>query len=273
MAMNAICCDILRNEHGLDVWFGCRGNPCDREFPEILAGVPCYSYAPNLQNHPLRDNDVPRGFEGGVDHTGTQHPFDFILDFRYSIGSPLNTLFQCLREFGVLSLTVPCAGLRVQNLAASDDRYDVVLCTNSGGWKPVRGYRRGAELAECLRQRGLTVCDLAQRNIQRDFGLKRLLSLVQQARLYIGVETGPTHVVSGVHRRALVIQSGIHVSAFWNVYDRTHVVEADWSCGGRQCQVRRHEQCTIPEGVCIDRFAPEHLADLALELLKDRHDL
>src|SRR6478609_2073465 len=44
MVMNAICCDILRREHGLDVWFGCRYNPYDRDFPEILKGIPCYKY-------------------------------------------------------------------------------------------------------------------------------------------------------------------------------------------------------------------------------------
>lgn len=28
----------------------------------------------------------------------------------------------------------------------------------------------------------------------------------------------------------------IHRSDFWNIYDRTHVVEKDWPCGGRKCR-------------------------------------
>ena len=81
--MNAICCDLLRNRYGLDVWFGYRADPRDRDFPQVLDGVPHYRYAPNLRSFPLGDHRVPRGYSGGVDYRGERHPFDFIIDFRY----------------------------------------------------------------------------------------------------------------------------------------------------------------------------------------------
>src|SRR5690606_25044587 len=113
-----------------------------------------------------------------------------------------------------------------------------------------------------LRDRGLKVLDLAETNVRNHLGSAKLLSIVRAAKVYVGAETGPTHLVSGVHRRAVVIQSGIHNSAFWNVYDRTHVVEARWECGGRKCRVRKHAECRISEGVCVDRFDPGDLADV-----------
>jgi SAM-dependent methyltransferase len=260
--MNAICCDLLRNRYGLDVWFGLQNDAGDREFPELLEGVPHYPYSPDLRRDPLADHRAPRGFEGGIDHCGARHPFDFIIDFRYAVHSPYNAIFQCLMEFGIRKLDLPLAGFRVKNLPAPRERYDVVVCSTCAGWKPVRAYRRADELVAILRGKGMKVCDLSQTNIRTELGTAQLLSLVAAAGVYVGVETGPTHLVSGVHRQAVAIQSGIHKSAFWNIYDRTHVVEADWACGGRRCHVRRHEQCVIPEGVCIDRFAPRDLAQL-----------
>lgn len=270
MAMNAMCCDILRRDHGLDVWFGCRGNKYDREFPGFLRNVPCHSYSPNLHSHPLpRLDEPPRGYEGGTDHAGNALPFDFIIDFRYHIHAPANTLFQCLREFGIREFRGAYPGLPVHNLPETDDAPDVVLSLHCGGWKPVRAYRRGAELAQRLRAEGLKVLDISERLPDPGFKLVHLLSEVKAARLFVGVESGATHLVSGVHRKALILQAGIHRSAFWNIYERTHVVEGEWPCGGRACRVRTHEQCLQPDGVCIDRYAPKDLATLTLTLIQN----
>lgn len=269
MAMNAICCDVLRNQFGLDVWYGCRHNPYDRDFPVILQGVPCYKYQPDLRRYPLPVQNQQRGYEGGLDYIGQKHPFDFIIDFRYEIHRESNTIFQCLEEFGIQRLMLPCAGLQVHRLPKVKNTWDVVLCPDAGGWKPVRAYRRGSELEEALKRRGLSVLNISKTSGQGHvFKLPELLAQVQAAKLYIGVETGPTHLVSGVHRQALILQAGIHLSAFWNVYDRTHIVEMKWPCGGRKCRVRQHSDCKQPEGVCIDRFDPSDIADLALELIQ-----
>lgn len=270
MAMNAICCRILRDQFNLDVWYGCRHNPYDRDFPRILKGVPCYKYQPDLRGFPLPTQPAPRGYEGGLDYMGQKHPFDFIIDFRYEIHRELNTVFQCLEEFGVQQLPLPCGGLQVHRLPRAKETWDVVLSPDAGGWKPVRAYRRGGELEEALKRRGLSVLNISKTSGQgHAFKLPELLALVESAKLYIGVETGPTHLVSGVHRQALILQTGIHRSAFWNIYDRTHVVEKDWPCGGRKCRVRQHSECPQEEGVCIDRFAPEDIADLALQLIRN----
>lgn len=267
MVMNAICCDILRRQHGIDVWFGCRGNPYDRHFVEFLKGIPSYGFQPDLTSHPLPNQLPPRGYEGGLDHTGQKHPFDLIIDFRYHVGLEKNTLFQCLEEFGVSRLKVPCSGLPVHNLPQTREIYDVVLGLDCGGWKPVRGYRRGAELEKLLRKAGFKVLNLSKSVTKPPMKLSEILAHVSAAKLYIGVETGLTHLVSGVHQKALVIQAGIHRSAFWNVYDKTHVVEGMWSCGGRRCKVRKHQECKIAEGVCIDRFAPGDIGVLATKFI------
>ncbi|OYW71341.1 MAG: hypothetical protein B7Z37_28065 [Verrucomicrobia bacterium 12-59-8] len=270
MVMNAICCDILRREHGLDVWFGCRYNPYDRDFPEILKGIPCYKYQPDLRTHPLPNQAEPRGYAGGKDYAGQKHPFDFILDFRYHMHLEVNTLFQCLEEFGVSRMKVPCDGLPVHNLPGIGKTYDVVLSPDCGGWKPVRAYRRGVDLEVLLNKRGISVLNLSRSASHAKLRLPEVLAHVKAAKLFIGVETGPTHLVSGVHQQALVLQSGIHRSAFWNIYARTHVVEKEWACGGRKCQVRKHDECVIPEGVCMDRYAPEDIAELACELISNK---
>lgn len=265
--MTAICCQLLRERFGLDVWMGIWNDARDREFSAVVAGVPFYEYRPDVRGFPLKDHAVPRGFEGGNDHTGAKHPFDFIIDFRYQVHSSYNAIFQCLMEFGVRQLDIPISGLQVHNLPRSTAEYDVVLCTNCGGWKPVRAYRRRSELVELLCAQGLSVLDLAASDVCRAFGTAQLLAIVKNSRVWVGVETGPTHLVSGVHRQAIVIQAGIHASAFWNIYDRTIVIESDWSCGGRQCQVRRHAECSIPEGVCIDRYAPADIVKLVDQVL------
>lgn len=270
MVMNAICCDILRRQHGLDVWYGCRHNPYDRNFPNFLNGIPCYKYQPDLREHPLPEQMEPRGYAGGLDHTGEMHPFDFILDFRYHIGLEVNTLFQCLEEFGVKRLVVPCKGLPVRNLPPVEVPYDVVLALECGGWKPVRAYRRGAELEMLLRDAGLRVLNLSRAVVKPALKLVEILAQVKVAKLFIGVETGVTHLVSGVHKQALIIQSGIHRSAFWNVYDRTRVVEMAWPCGGRKCRVRRHEECLMDGGVCMDRFAPHDIAAMAMSMIQKK---
>ncbi len=270
MVMNAICCDILRREHGLDVWYGCRYNPSDRHFPDFLKDIPHYKYQPDLRTHPLPNQRPPRGYEGGVDYRGEKVPFDFVLDFRYHMYLKVSTLYQCLEEFGVSRLSVPCEGLPVHNLPDVPASYDVVLCLDCGGWKPVRAYRRGEELEAALHKRGLSVLNLSRSATSARFSLAEVLAHVKAAKLYIGVETGPTHLVSGVHQKALILQSGIHSSAFWNVYDRTHIVEKTWPCGGRNCQVRTHEQCTQPDGVCMDRYAPHDIAELAVNLIENK---
>lgn len=270
MVMNAICCDVLRRYHGLDVTFGCRGNFYDCEFPAFLDNIPCYTYQPNLREFPLPDQVGPRGYEGGVDYTGAKIPFDFVLDFRYQIHEPVNTLFQCLREFGVERLETPCEGLPVRNLPNVERPYDVVLSPHCGGWRPLRAYRHGDDLASLLRERGLSVLNVSDRLSDPTFRLSSMLAEVREAKLFIGVESGATHLVSGVHKQAIILQAGIHRSAFWNVYARTHVIEADWTCGGRKCRVRSHENCVVPDGVCIDRFAPEDVMELAIELLDRR---
>jgi hypothetical protein len=259
MVMNAICCDILRNEYGLNVWFGCRENPGDREFPYLLEGiVPCYTYKPDLHTYPLDHNKKPIGYENGIDHQGKELPFDIIIDFRYNIGMPQNTIFQCLTHFGINKIEPDIAGFRVnQNkLHVPVEKYDVVICGSTGGWKPVRSYRKTEELAEALEKRGLRTLDLTSvgKEIKKEYGAVGLLSIVNHAKYYIGTETGPTHLVSGVHSNAIVLQAGIHYSAFWNIYGRTKVLEQKLECGGRKCRVRVHEECKERKGVCIDRI-------------------
>lgn len=269
MVMNAICCYLLRQQFGLDVWYGCRFNSHDRFFPVLLKGVPCYKYQPDIQRYPLPKQASPRGYEGGLDHVGQMHPFDFIIDFRYHIHREYNAIFQSLMEFGVHELKIPCSGLPVHNLPEVSEYYDVIISPDCGGWKPVRGYRRSSELEAALRQRGFSVLNISRESgVGHILKIPELLAHAKAARLYIGVETGPTHLVSGVHKKAIVVQSGIHRSAFWNVYERTHVIESVWPCGGRKCHVRRHEQCEVREGVCIDRFSAKDIADLAVELLE-----
>jgi hypothetical protein len=257
MVMNAVCCDILRNEYGLDVWFGCRENPCDIDFPVIMKDVPSYVYKPDLRKFPIVDNEYPRGFEGGKDHQGEMHPFDFIIDFRYNVGEPQNTIFQCLKEFGIDKIDPNIKGFRVDEdvLPKPKEKYDIVMCCSTGGWKPIRAFRKHEQLKELLEADGYKVLDMSVdgKAIKNKYGILGVLSLVKNAECYIGTETGPTHLVSGVHNKAVIIQAGIHHSAFWNVYQKTAPIELKLSCGGRKCKARKHEDCT-ESSVCIDNI-------------------
>lgn len=256
MIMNCISCDILR-DLGLDVYYGCRFNPCDRDFPNLI-NIPWYKYQPDIKKLPLEDNKIPRGYSGGIDFQGETHPFDFIIDFRYSIGLKQNTIFQCLKEFGVKKLE-NCKGFRIKDeLPKPEKVYDVIMSCSTGGWKPVRAYSKHKELEVRLNQRGLSVLNLTDDN-KGKLGLTGLLSLVKHSKCFIGTETGPTHAVSGVSPKSIIIQAGIHSSAFWNVYPNTFVVEPKLDCGGRQCKVRKHEECTEMKDSCINHIDIEEI--------------
>jgi hypothetical protein len=264
MVMNAMTVQLLRQKYDVDAYFGCRENPCDRDFPTVMKDTPTFTYKPDIHTYPLNDNKVPRGYEGGKEHTGQfDLPFDFVMDFRYSIGTRQNTIFQSLKEFGIRQMNHSIRGFQVDKdkLVKIKKPYDIIMCTSTGGWKPVRAYNRNKELKEELEKKGFKVFDLMEHDIKRDFGLKMFLGAVSQAKAYIGTETGPTHLCSGVAKKSFIIESGIHPSAFWNIYDRTYPIEADWGCGGRQCKVRKHEECTQENGVCIHRFSPKDIAD------------
>jgi len=266
MYMNALCCFILNQKYGLNVWFGLRNNPSDRNFPILFKDIQYYNYNPNLKKYPLVDNRINRGFEGHIDHCGIYHDFDFIIDFRYYIGLKYNTIFQSLMEFGVNKIVSPINGLKTDYFDNSVEQYDVIMILGSGGWKPVRAYRNGDKLKEKLEDKKLKVFSVNNSDCKK-IGLKKIVSMVKKSKVYIGAETGPSHLLSGIAKKSVIIQSGIHLSSFWNIYSNTYIIESEWECSKKKCICRKHEDCKNQNGVCIDRFSPEDISNVVIENL------
>lgn len=119
---------------------------------------------------------------------------------------------------------------------------DVALITQSGNWSRYRDWPYFPELKYEFSKRGITYLDLSESNIQ-DFAL---LNYIKKSSLFIGLETGATHLASSFLTKdtALVIQGGYSYFNYWANYSCT-VIEAKQPCS--DCRRRngcdRNQKC------------------------------
>ena len=116
--------------------------------------------------------------------------------------------------------------------------YDVILHTNTGSWSIYRFWPYFDELKSLLTKQGISWLDIADRKNGRIGGI-RYLNYVNNAKLYVGLETGLSHYVSSIAKnKTLIIQGGFTEYNFWAyLYKFDHLEVEDVPC--RPCYLNK----------------------------------
>lgn len=95
--------------------------------------------------------------------------------------------------------------------------YDVVLVSDTGYWTPYRKWPYFKELKELFDRNSISFIDVSKEEIKDNL----LLNYVDNAKLYLGLETGASHYVSKIAKgKTLIIQSGYTSFKYWaEMYD------------------------------------------------------
>lgn len=92
------------------------------------------------------------------------------------------------------------------------DHHDLVMVTRTGNWTPYRDWPYFGELKALLDGASISYLDATVEGCRDN----DLLNRVQQAQLYVGLETGASHYVSRfANDKALIIQSGYAPFSYW----------------------------------------------------------
>ncbi|MBM4043984.1 MAG: glycosyltransferase family 9 protein [Planctomycetes bacterium] len=97
---------------------------------------------------------------------------------------------------------------------------DVALCTRTKNPSSYRNWPHFGALKAALRSHGITYCDLSEEHVR---GM-RCLNQIRKARLYVGLETGVSHLASSVAAgKGLIIQSGYCPFDYWCPYGYEYI--------------------------------------------------
>ena len=96
---------------------------------------------------------------------------------------------------------------------------DVAMVTQSGHWTPYRNWPYFEELKKELNNYNIKYIDISKENIKN----QECLNWVKKSKLYLGLETGTSHLVSQVVNNSLIIQSGYTHNNFWNFYNYDYI--------------------------------------------------
>jgi len=133
-------------------------------------------------------------------------------DWVYSIYDRTPIILQYIKHFEevferkieVTRDTIPVIFYEIET-----PTYDVVLHTNTGSWSIYRMWPYFDELESLLDKQGITHIEIANRKRYGRIGGIKYLNYVNNAKLYVGLETGPSHYVSSIAKnKTLIIQSG-----------------------------------------------------------------
>lgn len=140
--------------------------------------------------------------------------------------------------------------------------FDVILHSKTGNWTPYRNWAYFTELKILLKRNKITALDLAEYPI---YGIK-YLNYVNKSKLYVGLETGPSHYISQFMRgRCLILQGGFSTYDFWaSSYGYEHL-EIDIECkpcfinwenilNGKKCQFCNKCMMNIDPIVVFDKI-------------------
>ena len=109
--------------------------------------------------------------------------------------------------------------------------YDVILHTNTGSWSIYRMWPFFEELMKLLDKQGITYIDIANRKKHGRIGGIQYLNYVNNAKLYVGLETGPSHYVSSIAKnKTLILQSGFAEYNFWAYMYQFDHLEVEVPC-------------------------------------------
>lgn len=129
---------------------------------------------------------------------------------------------------------------------------NVVLCTRSGSFAPIRNYLKFDQIKQMMDKEGITYIDLNENKIL-DF---ECLNYVKKCKLYVGVETGTSHYVSKyANNKGLIIQSGFTRFNFWAKFYKYEFIINEVECS--PCGKTNKSGCRWAK--CIWDIKPEYV--------------
>ena len=131
---------------------------------------------------------------------------------------------------------------------------DVALVTKSGVWSKYRNWPHFPELKSMMRREGISFIDLTERDI-RDV---QFLNYVKKSKVYVGLDTGPSHYGSQWIKNGIILQSGFSNYRQWSPYPYT-VLDFPVDCSPCFISVKtRPYQCSYQHR-CMANLASERV--------------
>jgi hypothetical protein len=149
-------------------------------------------------------------------------------------------------------------------------KYDVILHTTTGSWSIYRFWPYFNELEELLDKNHITWIDIDNRKKHGRIGGIHYLNYVKKSKVYVGLETGPSHYVSSIAKnKTLIIQSGFATFDFWAYTYKFDHLEVDVPCRpcflnkndiyyGRGCQYNHR---------CMKEISPQSVFDKIIQIM------
>ncbi|MBM4043985.1 MAG: glycosyltransferase family 9 protein [Planctomycetes bacterium] len=151
-----------------------------------------------------------------------RYRFNYEPENRYFPGGLMRrALDNFAQQFGLQALQITRTAVAVQYSSQFDvEPVDVALCTESGGWSPYRNWPHFDCLKKSLEANGISFCDLTKEGKR---GME-CVNYIRKARLYVGLETGVSHLASSVAAgKGLIIQSGYSTFDYWCPYEYAYI--------------------------------------------------
>lgn len=144
---------------------------------------------------------------------------------------------------------------------------DVVMWTRTGSWSPYRNWPYFEELKKLFNEEGITYIDARTEGVHSI----ELLNYVKRCKLYLGLDTGPSHYVSKfANWKTLIIQSGFSPFSFWAYAYEYDVINHDVPCQhcwiNKEDMKRRGVVCQN-EWSCITPITAEIVLEKVLRML------
>lgn len=140
--------------------------------------------------------------------------------WRYEELPPVGSFIErTVGHFSVLtgrevSITRRCVPVKMHDEEVP--QVDVALGTVTSNWTPYRMWPYFDDLKELMDRSRITWLDMDKENVMGN----RCLNVVKKCKLYVGLETGRSHLVSSVGAgKTLILQSGYCDASHWCMYD------------------------------------------------------
>jgi hypothetical protein len=126
-----------------------------------------------------------------------------------------STLSDFASRFGLGTIAITRKAVPIRWRDDSARSFDVAMGTQTSDWTPYRNWPYFGELKAMLRDIGVSFVDMDE---QRIYG-EESLRIVSRAKIYLGLETGRSHLYSSVAAgKGIILQSGYSSEQFWSNY-------------------------------------------------------
>lgn len=166
--------------------------------------------------------------------------------------------FKIKKQIKLQDNHIPINFHKLQNISS----YDVILVTETGYWTPYRNWPYFKELKKAFEKFNISYLDASEAGIKDN----TLLNYIDNAKLYLGLETGASHYVSKISNgKTLILQSGYSDFNYWAEVYEFEYLNFDIECS--PCWKR--EGCENHK--CMNTLSADKVLNKVLKILN--HDL